>query len=224
MGRAPRSAIGNIIYHVINRANGRATIFSKDDDYKVFDKILVEAKEKHPLRILCYCIMPNHWHLVLQPYNDNDLSFFMKWLTLTHTHRWNAHHHTVGYGHLYQGRFKSFPVQKDEYFIQLCKYVERNPLRAKLVKKAQDWKWSSLWIRERGTKKQKEILSPWPIRPAINYLKLLNSKDKNDELERIRESLIRGKPFGSSSWTGKMVEKLSLQMTLKPRGRPRKGT
>src|SRR5574340_1050140 len=123
MGRPLRQAIGNIIYHVINRANGRMTLFRKDKDYEAFEKILREAKEKQPIRILSYTIMPNHWHLILCPFEDGDLPAFLRWLTLTHTQRWHAHYHNIGYGHLYQGRYKSFPVEKDEYFIQLCRYV-----------------------------------------------------------------------------------------------------
>lgn len=224
MARVSRASKGNLIYHVINRANARMKIFDKDRDYLAFEKTLKEAKEKHPIRVLAYCIMPNHWHLVLHPFRDNDLSEFMRWLTLTHTQRWNTHHHTIGYGHLYQGRFKSFPVQKDEYFIQLCRYVERNPLRAKLVKKAQDWRWSSLWIREKGTLEQKRLLSPWPINPSRNYLKIINQPDSKEVIKEIRESVNRGRPYGRESWIEKMAKTLGLKSTLRQRGRPRKST
>src|SRR3989344_3828972 len=118
MGRAPRAAVGNIVYHVLNRANGRMKIFRKDKDYEIFEKILAEAKKKQPMRILTYCLMPNHWHLVLNPYKDDDLSNFMRWVTLTHTQRWHAHYKSIGYGHLYQGRYRSFPVQRDKHFLQ----------------------------------------------------------------------------------------------------------
>src|SRR3989344_9525362 len=112
MGRPPRVAIGNVVYHVINRANSRMLIFKKDGDYQAFEQILEEAKEKYPMRILAYCLMPNHWHLVLYPTSDEDLPRFMRWITLTHTQRWHARYNNIGYGHLYQGRYKSFPVQK----------------------------------------------------------------------------------------------------------------
>ncbi len=87
MGRIPRVDVGNIIYHVINRANARLPLFENDDDYELFEEILTQAKEKFDIRILSYCIMPNHWHLVLYPKNDGDVSMFMQWLTLTHTQR-----------------------------------------------------------------------------------------------------------------------------------------
>ena len=117
MGRAPRSPVGNMVYHVLNRANGRMKIFRKPQDYLAFEETLWEAKKKQPMRILAYCLMPNHWHLVLHTYEDNDLSNFLHWVTLTHTQRWHAHYKSIGYGHLYQGRYKSFPVQKDGHFL-----------------------------------------------------------------------------------------------------------
>lgn len=224
MGRAPRPMAGDVIYHVINRANGRMTLFRKDADYQAFEQILEEAVERYSMRLLAYCIMPNHWHLILYPYDGKDLSNFMQWLTLTHTRRWHAHYHTNGYGHAYQGRFKSFPVEMDNYFMQLCRYVERNPLRAKLVSKAEDWQWSSLWRRVHGTIDQQKLLSSWPIPSDKNYLLLVNTEELEDELKIIRNSVNRGAPYGSSTWLADVVSRFGLGSTLKPRGRPKKGT
>lgn len=226
MARIPRNAVGDMIYHIINRANGREKIFQKEKDYELFEKILFEAKEKYPMRILSFCIMPNHWHLVLYPKNAEDLSIFMRWITHTHTQRYHAQHKSIGCGHLYQGRFKSFPVEKDNYFLQLCRYVERNPLRAGLVKKAQDWRWSSLWIRESGNQKQKTFLSDWPVEKPFAYLKWVNAvqKDEEEKNEKIRYSIKRGLPFGEDNWIKKIAKKLGLTATLRQRGRPKKGT
>ena len=127
--------------------------------------VLQEALERVPVRLLAYCVMPNHWHLVLWPRKDGDLSRFVGWLSLTHTQRWHAHRHSAGTGHVYQGRFKSFPVQEDDHLLTLCRYVERNALRSGLVRKAELWRWGSLWRRESGTEAQAAILSPWPIGP-----------------------------------------------------------
>jgi putative transposase len=110
MGRALRAAVGGMVYHVLNRANGRATLFHKDGDYEAFERILEEAGSYCAVPLLAYCLMPNHWHLVLRPRGDGELSRFVGWLTLTHTQRWHAHYQAVGMGHLYQGRFKSFPI------------------------------------------------------------------------------------------------------------------
>lgn len=130
-------APGGLVYHVLNRANGRLPIFEKNEDYEAFERVLAQAVQRVDIRLLAYCVMPNHWHLVLWPRVDGDLSRFVGWLTLTHTQRWHAHRHTTGSGHLYQGRFKSFPVQTDEHFLAVCRYVERNPLRAGLVSRAE---------------------------------------------------------------------------------------
>jgi putative transposase len=223
MSRIPRSASDNTIYHILNRANSRERIFHKAKDYEAFENMLLEGKEKYPMRILAYCLMPNHWHFVLYPKQGADLSVFMRWLTGTHTQRWHTHYKSIGYGHLYQGRYKSFPVQKDEHFLQLVRYVERNALRANLVKKAEDWRWSSIWRREHGTEEQKKILSSWPIETPKNYKEWLNKPQNEDELEALRLSVNRGRPYGNTSWVDKTAKRLGLLSTLKPRGRPRKG-
>ena len=160
MARRLRVNAGGYVYHALNRANGRMRIFSTDGDYAAFENVLAQACERTRMRLLSYCLMPNHWHLVLWPRNEGDLSLFMGWLTMTHTQRWHVHHRTVGSGHLYQGRFKSFLVQRDSHFLTLCRYVEANALRGRLVDKAEQWRWCSLWRRicERSEKQNRCIL------------------------------------------------------------------
>lgn len=220
MGRALRTDIGNVVYHVLNRANGRMAIFKKPRDYQAFQEILEQAKQKYPMRILAFCLMPNHWHLVLHPNEDGQLAPFMRWVTLTHTQRWHAHYKSVGYGHLYQGRYKSFPVQEDEHFLQLVRYVERNAKRAALVKKAQDWQWSSLHIRQFGTSDQRNIISPWPVEPDSKYIDWVNESQPKEEIETIRYHIQRGRPFGGTAWMQKTAETLGLESTFRNRGRP----
>ena len=224
MPRTQRADVGGIIYHAINRANGRLKIFKTNGDYEAFEQVLAEAKNRIGIDILAYCIMPNHWHLVLRTLANNTLSAFMGWLTMTHTQRWHAFHNTAGTGHLYQGRFKSFPVEQDDYFIQLVRYVERNPLRAKLVKTSQDWQWSSLWRREQGTSEQKQLLTEWPIPPSSDYLKLVNHVQPKAEVDFIRTSIHKSKPLGSDIWVHRISDELDLKSTLRYRGRPRKGS
>ena len=219
MGRSPRAAIGNMVYHVINRANGRMTIFRKDKDYEAFEEILVEAKKKYPMRVISYCLMPNHWHLVLYPAGDEELPRFMRWVTLTHTQRWHAHYKNIGSGHLYQGRYKSFPVQKDEHFLQLVRYVERNAKRATLAKRAEDWRWSSLYHREHNTK-QKSLLSNWPVKPDHGYLKWVNTPQPKEEIETIRYHIQRGRPYGQKTWMQETATQFGLESTFRNRGRP----
>ena len=126
MARPPRAAEGGLIYHALNRANARLRIFDEEADYAAFVKVLAEVVTRTGMRLLAYCVMPNHFHLVVWPVGDGDLSRFMRLLTLTHTQRWHAHRRSAGTGHLYQGRFKSFPVQGDGHFSTVCRYVERN--------------------------------------------------------------------------------------------------
>lgn len=196
-------------------------IFKKEKDYQAFVDLLGEAKEKYPMRLLAYCLMPNHWHLLLYPEGGNDLPHFMRWLGLTHTQRWHAAHKTIGYGHVYQGRYKSFPVQTDEHFLQVARYIERNPLRANLVQKAQDWHWSSLWLRKNGTKKQKGFLDPWPVPAGQQYASWVNQHQPKEEIEIIRYAIKRGRPYGSEEWIHPTAKALNLEPTLNPRGRPR---
>ena len=133
MPRRLRVSSGGYAYHVLNRAVGRMRIFGKERDFEAFEEVIEQAKARLPMRVLAWCVMPNHWHFVLWPRGDGDLSEFMRWLTVTHTQRWHAAHRTAGTGPLYQGRFKSFPIQEDDHLWTVLRYVERNPLRANLV-------------------------------------------------------------------------------------------
>ncbi len=141
MPRTARASVGNIVYHVINRGNGRSTVFHDDDDFAAFVRLIGEASERVAMRVAAYCVMPNHFHLVLWPLNDGDLGTWMQWLMTAHVRRHHRRHGTSG--HVWQGRFKAFPIQKDDHLLTVLRYVERNPVRAGLVSKAADWRWSS---------------------------------------------------------------------------------
>jgi putative transposase len=199
-------------------------LFFKDGDYEAFERVLAEALKHVPgMRLLCYTLMPNHWHLVVWPRGDGELSDFGHWLTLTHTQRWHAHYHDVGRGHLYQGRFKSFPVSADEHFLRLCRYVERNALRAGLVRSAAEWRWGSLWRRGReGSDELEAILSAWPVPLPEGWLGHVNEATTEAELETIRRSVRRGQPLGAESWAKRVAKKMGLESTFRPIGRPRK--
>lgn len=222
MGRPHRATTGGLVYHVLNRANATMSIFEDDDDFAAFERILEEACELHDMRLLSYCLMSNHWHLVLRPRQDGNLSRFTGWLTLTHTQRWHAHRGTTGRGHVYQGRFKSFPVEDDGHFLTVCRYVERNALRANMVDRAEDWKWCSLWRNKRGSVEEKSLLSDWPIARPRNWVAVVNKPQTEGELKALRRCIQRGSPYGTEKWVKKMVKSLGLEATLRPRGRPKK--
>ena len=211
-----------MVYHVINRGVGKNDIFLCDADYLAFERVIRETLEKRPMRILSYCIMKNHWHFVLWPENDGDLGRFMQRLTVTHVTRYQKDHNTVGYGHLYQGRFKSFPVETDDYFYQVNRYVERNALRANLVKRAEDWAYGSLWIRQYGTAEHRAMISEWPLSRPRKWLQYVNEAETEAELTALRKSCVKGTPYGSSEWTEKTAIRLGLKATLRPPGRPKK--
>ena len=222
MARQPRIDIGGEIYHVINRSNARWRIFKTGKDYQAVLDSLEEIKENFSLDIFSFCIMPNHWHFVVKPSQDGDMGRFFGKFTQKVTQRWHAAHHTIGSGHLFQGRFKSFIVQEDAYFLQLMRYTEGNPLRAKLVDTAEDWQWSSLSVRLNNQDQAKILLAPWPIDVPQNYLKLANQPLPKSQLENIQHSVVRGKPLGQMEWTQKMINKYDLGHTVRPEGRPRK--
>jgi putative transposase len=222
MGRPKRAADGGLVYHVLNRANARMTIFEHDGDYEAFEQVLQEAVDRTKTRLLAYCVMPNHWHLVVWPKKDGELSKFTGWMTLTHTQRWHAYRQSTGSGHLYQGRFKSFPVQDDDHFLTVCRYVERNALRANLVQRAEDWRWSSLHRWLSASPKEKSLLTSWPLARRPGWIEYVNTPLTEAELAAVRRSVLRGCPFGNEPWSGRMVRKLGLHSTLRPQGRPKK--
>jgi putative transposase len=222
MPRIARRAPKGLIYHALNRAVARLPSFSKDADYQAFERVLAEAHERYPVEIMAYCVMPNHWHFVVRPTRDDQLTDFFRWLAHTHTMRWHAHYHTAGTGHLYQGRFKTFPVADDEHFYSVVRYVERNALRAGLVDEAGAWRWSSLWRRESGSAPDRTLLTHWPLPQPRNWREQVNAPQTEAELAAVRHAIQRGSPFGNPPWQRTAAQRLGLQSTLQPRGRPRK--
>ncbi|PQO25153.1 hypothetical protein C5Y96_26795 [Blastopirellula marina] len=222
MGRPKRADEAGSVYHALNRGNARATIFDKPEDFDAFERILAEGLSRYPCQLLAYQLMPNHWHLVIRPTADGGMSNFLRWVTLTHTMRRHAHYHTSGQGHLYQGRFKSFPVQDDGHFLVVCRYVERNALQAGLVAVAEDWKWGSLahWLDHHG--KRSKFLSPWPVARPPRWKDRVNQALTEKEVNAIQHAIRRGSPLGDPKWTQSTACRLNLDSTLRPRGRPKK--
>jgi putative transposase len=222
MSRAKRITLGGYAYHVLNRANGRLRIFRKDNVFLAFEKILAEGIEQFGMRLCGHCIMSNHWHLLLWPIGDGDLSNFMRWITLTHTQRYHASHGTVGIGHLYQGRFKSFPVQNDGHYLTVLRYIEANPLRTGLVKDAGSWWWSSFAVRQ-GAESFFE-LSQGPVELPGCWETLVHDAIEPKQIGVLDNSIRRGAPFGDLNWQAVTAKKMGLESTMKPRGRPNKCT
>jgi len=222
MLRTARVAPGGIVFHVLNRANAQARVFERSPDYAAFERVMCDTVRAVPMRILGYVIMPSHWHLVLWPERDGELAAFMQRLTTTHVRRWHLHRQTVGLGHLYQGTYKSFPIQEDEHLLVVMRYVERNPVRAKLVERAEDWRWSSFWRwLHPEVVDGMPPLCPWPVERPPNWPDYVNTCEPQAQVDTLHGSIAKGRPFGGGAWQWQTTKALGLESTFRPRGRPR---
>ena len=193
----PGRGTAGVPFHVINRSAKRLALFEEDADYRAFLFCVWGAMQKVPVRLLAYCIMPNHFHLVAQPTTDGQLSIFMKLLLGTHSKRWHSFRKTTGIGAVYQGRFKALPIESVQHYYAVCRYVERNALRAGLVDRAEDWPWCSLYQRRSG--RGPVALHEWPIPQPLDWVERVNQEQPQAEIEAVRAA-------------------------AKPRGRPKKKT
>ena len=212
MPRIPRGQIGGHAYHVLNRGNAGALIFHKDRDYHAFLALLADAKARYPVKILGFCLMPNHFHLVLQPATPDALCHFMQWWLTSHVRRYHQHYRS--HGHVWQGRFKSFPIQQDVHLLTVLRYVLNNPVRAGLVARPLEWPWSSL--------QYPTLVDPCPIDMPANWNQWIEESLFDHELAAIRTCVNRQAPFGVPSWVEWLAKALGLESTLRSRGRPHK--
>ena len=220
--RVPRRACSGsagLVFHVLNRGVRKARLFETDDDYHAFLDTMVSALDRQPVAVFAYCLMPNHFHFVASPTVDGQLSEFMRWLTGTHSKRWHLWRGSNGTGCVYQGRFKAFPVQHDLHFLTVCRYVERNPLRAGLVRRAEAWPWGSAHQRSCGS--ARIPLADWPVDRPPNWLTILNGDDGSTAA--VRECVIKSRPFGEPSWVERTAGTLDLHRSQRTVGRPPEG-
>ena len=224
MPRTARAVVPGGIYHVLNRGNGRRDLFHKPADFDAFLRVLAEGLGRCPVGLLAYCLMTNHWHLVVRVGEDAAaLARLMAWVGVTHVRRHHEHYHTRGGGHLYQGRFKSFPVQDDGHFLTVCRYVEANALRAGLAARAEDWPYTSLrWSAGLASAPAAVPLTAWPLDRPADWLATVNEPLPGAELDRLHVSATRGRPFGADEWVRRTAAALGLGHTLRPTGRPPK--
>lgn len=219
MPRRQRTGSGGLIFHVMNRGAKRASLFDQATDYRSFEKLLIEVKERVQISLLAYCLMPNHWHLIVWPAQDGDLSKFMHLLTSTHAQRWNVQRQLPGIGAVYQGRFKAVPIQCDSHYLRACRYVEQNPLRAGLVRAVVEWRWSSLWRRANYC--DQGALSAWPLPIPQNWIDLVQETPGGD-FTGLRKAIRRSQPFGEDGWRAETATRLGIESSLRKRGRPEK--
>lgn len=218
MARTARASVGGICYHVINRGNAGMRVLQTEADYRAFMKLIGEACERVAMRVWGLCLMPTHFHFGLWPVNDGDLSRWMQWLLTAHVRRYHRVHKS--HGHVWQGRFKAFPIQDDAHFLTVLRYIERNPLRAGLVSRAEEWTWSSL--RAWGSQQGQASLHAGPMPRPENWLEFVNQPQSEQELKALRRSVNRGTPWGDDEWVARTAKRLGLESSLRPLGRPRK--
>jgi putative transposase len=217
MPRPRRLLPAGFVYHILNRANERTRIFQSAKDFDRFLALMHESSAHVPMRICAYCVMPTHWHLVLWPTVDGAISSYVHRLTTLHSMQHRRRRRSVGHGHVYQGRFRSFPVEGSRYFFNVVRYVEANPLRAGLVSRAEAWPWSSLSARISGS----TLVHPGPLELPDHWVSLVNGRLKQDELEMLHACLSAGRPYGAPRWVERTATAHGLEQTLKTRGRPK---
>ena len=219
MPRIHRCAPDGAAHHVINRGNNRRTVFQKRGDYLAFLRFMREAQDRVPMRILAFCLMPNHFHLVLWPESVVALSAYMRILMNAHVRNYHRHYGTCGHGHIWQGRFKSFPIEQDAHLLRVLRYVEANALRADLVRRAEDWSWGSLAPRRDDS----PALTEWPVTRPDQWIDYVNAP-AGEELTALRHSVRRGTPYGNREWQERTAKSCGLEFTLRPPGRPKRDT
>ncbi|MDH4210207.1 MAG: transposase [candidate division WOR-3 bacterium] len=218
MPRIARGLADGFVYHVLNRGNGKQQVFHKEKDYDAFLYLAEEAKTRIPISIFAYCVMPNHFHFVVMPERGEDLSRWMQWFMTSHVRRYHGHYRTCG--HVWQGRFKSFIAKQDEHLINLVRYVEGNPVRAGLVTTAADWRWSSHSFRIAGEKCV--LTDELPVHLPENWGELVDEPLPGIELEQLRTCIRRQGPYGDEEWRAEVCRELGIEITIRPRGRPKK--
>lgn len=210
MPRTARTLVGGLCYHVLNRGNRREQVFYDPLDYHSFITLMTQANERVRMRVLGYCLMPNHFHFVLWPRADCDISRWMHWLMSTHARRHHMRYSTEG--RIWQGPFKAIPVQENTHLINVLRYVERNPLRAGLVTDAKAWRWSSLHSRD--------VCHALPFSLPSGWVEFVNRPQSAAEEQAIRQQTAAGLPIGAEEWQRRVRERLGLPATRRPRGRP----
>lgn len=218
MPRIARSAHGGVIYHVHNHIAPSEAGFADESDFLDFTKFMAATSERTDMRILAGCLLPDHFHLLLWPHEDGDLSRWMTGLMTRHVRRYRKKY--GGEGRVWPRRFKAFPVEPGSALLDVIHFIESHPARSGLVRKASDWPWGSFEIRRQGNPHGFLAEAPHPI-PA-NWPDQVLGEMEPDALKQLRYCSQRGAPYGSAEWVNQMVSDLSLETTMRPHGRPRK--
>ena len=220
MPRIARLVVTDYPYHITQRGNYRQEVFVTDDDYRFYLRHLNEYQEKYGLSVLLYCLMPNHVHFLAIPREKDSLAKTFNAAHMRYAHYYNNKNGLVG--HLWQGRFYSC-VLDEEHIIAAARYIENNPVRAKLVEKAWDWKWSS--AREHVFGKEKGILELSDISRYIDvkdWKYFLSQKEEKRIIDSIKSNTLTGRPSGNEAFVSRLENITGKRLKALPHGRPRK--
>ena len=218
MPRHRRVSPNGHVQHVLNRGDHRETLFFEPRDFQAFLTVVAEAAQRLAMRILAYCIMRNHFHLVVWPLQGEHLPMFMQVLMNLHIQRYLRHHRPASPGHIYQGRYTNSIVQSDHHLLRVLRYVEANARSAGLVLRAEDYEWSSAspFARDPG----RPELTEGPVAKPADWLTYVNSRQSRREASAISQSAGRGAPYGAPSWVTEVADRYDLTHTLRSPGRP----
>ena len=219
MPRMARIVIEGYPHHVTQRGNNKQKAFLDEEDYQAYLEFFERYREKHNLGVLAYCPMPNHVHISACPENTDSLAKTLRSCHMRYAQYFNKKYKRVG--HLWQCRFYSCAMEEIHLY-STVRYIENNPVRAKLVERAGDWEWSSYAVRN-GSECEFG-LSDGPLELPKNWNKLVHADIDKDEIKQLDNSIKRGAPLGNFAWAVDTAREMKLESTLKPRGRPRKGT
>lgn len=226
MARSPRLSLPSYPHHVIQRGNNRQPIFLAPKDYEVFLNCLREAKRKYQARLYAYVLMTNHVHLLVEPEHEGDLGRFMQSVGRRYVRYINDAYERTGT--LWEGRFRSAIVSRDEYLITCSRYIELNPVRAGMVRHPRDYRWSSYHRRAMGQPDPLLDEDPWYVTlggtlqaRAAAYAKWLEDSVSDTEWEHIRKATQQGRVVGSESFQEEIGSKVGRRLIGETRGRPK---
>jgi len=226
MPRPLRPIADGLVYHVINRGNNRQAVFGSEGDYRAFLKAIADLQERMPFDLYGYCLMSNHVHLLIRP-RGASISRIVQSLLVSHTQRYHRFHRSSG--HVWQGRFKSPVIQDDDHLLAVLRYIEANPLRARMAERAGDYLWSSFALHGEG--RGDALLAAIPAYEALaayaavrqrRWSAYVHQAPEEAELAAIRRSGETGLPYGATGWVDRLARRLNFDLTIRPRGRPRK--
>jgi REP-associated tyrosine transposase len=221
MPRAARVVVPDHAYHVTQRGNGRQPIFLSDDDRRRYLAWIQHYSSQYQLSLLAYCLMDNHVHFIALPKNREALAKTFSIAHMRYAQYFNTRRH--GSGHLWQGRFYSCLLD-DSYLMAAMRYVERNPVRAKLVKQPWHWPWSSAatHVGHTAGRINLQALNSVTELSAEAWKQFIDTGDGEEDIRTIRQHTMTGRPLGPLAFVTKLSETIGRRLQALPRGRPKK--